>query len=53
MKKRAREKLGSTCAACGREAETIDHIVAHAKGLTEVVNLQPALRAVQQRPQGE
>jgi uncharacterized C2H2 Zn-finger protein len=42
MKKLVREKFGSTCAACDREAETIDHIIAHAKGgLTEVVNLQP------------
>jgi 5-methylcytosine-specific restriction endonuclease McrA len=42
MKKIVRDMFGSTCAACGREAETIDHVVARTKGgMTEVVNLQP------------
>jgi hypothetical protein len=42
MKEIVRETFGPTCAACGRKANTIDHIVARAKsGRTEVINLQP------------
>jgi len=42
MKKIVRDTLGSTCAACGQKARTIDHILARAKGgRTEVINLQP------------
>jgi hypothetical protein len=42
MKEIVRDFFGRNCAACGQEANTIDHIVSHAKGgQTEVVNLQP------------
>jgi hypothetical protein len=42
MKIIVREVFGENCIACGRKANTIDHIVAHSKGgQTEVANMQP------------